>query len=111
MNLALGSVIGSALVALVYRQSVESAIATNATMRVYKLYKKGLRAEQVLPGFLRSRVTPMLDHLARLGVTKNGIEPWSILVGSDGNRFRYEREMNMFGAYAKQASMPLVAAY
>jgi len=67
-----------------------------------KIYDAGLKIERALPKMfagLRRQTTTLLDDLARHGVTKNSIEPWSQLVGGDGNSARYQREMNIFGMY------------
>lgn len=86
-----------------YASDVDKAmVSPNLATTLPRLYAKGLSNEHRLlhkcPEAL-PRIAAVLDILAANGVTRKGIEPWSKLIGGDGNRLRYEREMNVFGIY------------
>lgn len=103
-------VLASAIVAMViaafqftgFSRGVSAALAATtkeAVLSLPRLYSLGLKIQDWLPAQLKRHTSSILDDLAANGVTKRCIEPWSSLVGGDGNRIRYEREMNVFGLY------------
>lgn len=72
-----------------------------------KLFARGAYLETCLASLsVRSSISSLLDDLARKGVSREAVAPWSSLVGGDGNRMRYERELNVFGFYLGPTAIP-----
>lgn len=83
-----------------YAKKVSEAIDAGDEREVVKLFNLGLKRQSVvLFTAISCDISKSLDHLARIGVTRSGVLPWSQVVGGDGNRYRYERELNVFGFY------------
>lgn len=75
----------------------------NAKQWLPLLYNIGLSVEkaQIKVGIISavSRISAVLDDLARQGINSKGVQPWSKFLGGDGNQARYQQEISLYGKY------------
>ena len=57
-------------------------------------------SRRILASYAQKRrevIAAHLDKMAEMGISKEGIAPWSKLIGGDGDKLKHERNMNIYG--------------